>query len=424
MRLFYIIILFTITLNLAALEQAKLHYSEKKAPYCEALEPSTRWHRYLDKMKNFISDCQDINTAILFSQTQCGFDHRSPYNEDIVNAERAALFKSFPHFSPFIEEITDSPIANAASVFQSHDKFFSNIIFFNYNNLYECLTYVRPNVVCEIGGGYGSPGFSWLTNTIHRPSIFIDIDYPECLFFAEIYLKNSVKNCKLIYVTSNQKIQEFSSNDPVIILCPIQYADSLLSLPIDLVINIGSMQEMDESALDYWMNWLNTSSANYFYTCNYFANKIEHLRESSNVYTQRMGPEWRGISTKHSTDIPIAPFNCQESFATILTQRNLPIDEEALIVQYWRETSKNKLSLKSFLMGMECYRVTQNTDVAFNLLQKSYEGELDFIPKEALYLCRKLLNTPNNRFTKKHLEELSNISNDLEKKYKLSIKGQ
>ena len=76
---------------------------------------------------------------------------------------------------------------------------------------------------------------------------------------------------------------------------PIPYL-SELTRGTDLVVNTGSMQEMTDQWIDFYMDWISNSGARYFYSLNYVAQPISVMGESRSLWTQRPGPEW---STRH-----------------------------------------------------------------------------------------------------------------------------
>lgn len=409
------------------LETAKQNYLSVTGELPEAMKPSIRWERYVSRMSTAIPNLSNLQAAINYGQTSsnCGFDHRGSCDKQTAENNRNGLIQAFPEFTNEFYMISDSPRAKPNSLFQENGMLLSNIIFFNYHNLCQCLKGVKPEIICEIGGGYGQPAYAWLTNSIHRPRCYINIDYAESLFFAECYLKASLPEADVIYIRSTEDIPSgFTCEKTTIILCPIQNVAALQSLPIDLVTNIGSMQEMDEAALDYWMTWLDASQAKYFYTCNYFANTISDLAESTNIYTQRMSQNWQGVIVKHNSEIPIAPFHCGQSFATILAKRMSSGILQELQQKYWSTLSPATLNYRNFLECMEIFRQTQDQEIAFDLLRKCYSNQLGFIPKEALYICRFLIAQFNdNSSTNADKDILIQISFHLENIYQNAIRG-
>jgi hypothetical protein len=93
------------------------------------------------------------------------------------------------------------------------------------------------------------------------------------------------------------KVGYFDGSDPgsPILLVPLPFlADFRRSS--DIVINTGSMQEMTDEWIDFYMAWLSDYDTKCFYCLNYAAQPISIMGESRNLWTQRPGPEW---STRH-----------------------------------------------------------------------------------------------------------------------------
>ena len=73
------------------------------------------------------------------------------------------------------------------------------------------------------------------------------------------------------------------------------YLDKL-DKPVDLVINTGSMQEMTDEWIDFYIDWLARFDTRYFYSLNYVAQPLSIMGESRHLWTQRLGPNW---ATRH-----------------------------------------------------------------------------------------------------------------------------
>src|SRR5262249_22509128 len=68
--------------------------------------------------------------------------------------------------------------------------------------------------------------------------------------------------------------------------------DLLLDRPIDLAINTGSMQEMSDDYVDFYMERIDRSQIKCFYSWNYFAQPIAGRPEAMNVAAPVMGGDW------------------------------------------------------------------------------------------------------------------------------------
>jgi hypothetical protein len=61
---------------------------------------------------------------------------------------------------------------------------------------------------------------------------------------------------------------------------------------VDLVINTGSMQEMDEAWVNFYAVWLDRQPGRWFYSLNYFGQPISYLAESANLWSPRLSARW------------------------------------------------------------------------------------------------------------------------------------
>ncbi len=413
-----------------------------------ALQPSLRWSRYTGWAHDFISTFSTELAAIEFALTPglSGFDHRGPIdpNGEWIEANYKALLITYPKFSQIISELEDSP-ANPLSLSGiRNEKLITNTLFFDSTFVFECLNFLRPNVVCEIGGGYGAPAYIWLTNKIYQPSTYIDIDYPSSLFFAEVYLKSSLPNAHFIYIDSIEKVQSLSSLDKTkqtIVLCPLQHAEWLLDLPIDLVTNTGSLAEMSEAAVEFWMNWVEKSKTSHFYSCNAFCYPLNDLKQSTNFYAPQLSSNWKVLAKKVDYEMPWFYLHTACEMVSMLVERG-ETDEsmkEEMKKNYWASLSNCEIfTRKTFLEAMDIIRVTQDEQIALNVFSsvaKSGVAYVDptielsypysssaYLPKEVLFLAQWLLSK-NYAFEPSVLEEISQLKDRFFEIYEIAPQG-
>lgn len=185
--------------------QAKQHLEQvTRALDMDGMPPSKRWTAYLERMRGDISRLATTRDVIFYAQSRIGFNHRGqaagqlPYfqlYEDTLKSE-------FPHFYNMINEMGDSPYSRPETLLEISGRLVSNVFFYHLRYLLQCLTHVKePEIVCEIGGGYGGLARLWLQNPVHLPSVYVMVDFPECLFFAEVFLRVNFDELKLLYVT-------------------------------------------------------------------------------------------------------------------------------------------------------------------------------------------------------------------------------
>jgi hypothetical protein len=147
----------------------------------------------------------------------------------------------------------------------------------------------RPRTVCDIGGGTGKYAHAWLTNFAHRPDLITILDIPETLVYSETLLRSVFGDDAVQYVASPGMVPNKSG----IVLCPINNIYALAGTTFDLVTNIGSMQEMTDTWIDFYMKWLDNQPCRFFYSNNFFANALASMKEGHNSWSPRPSPRWR-----------------------------------------------------------------------------------------------------------------------------------
>jgi glycosyltransferase involved in cell wall biosynthesis len=100
----------------------------------------------------------------------------------------------------------------------------------------------RP-VVAEIGAGWG--GFAYQFKTLSPRTTYVIIDLPELFLFSATYLGSVFPNARLAFVTTEQELT--ASRDADFIFLPHTLSASASSLPLDLVVNMVSFQEMTDA---------------------------------------------------------------------------------------------------------------------------------------------------------------------------------
>src|SRR5262245_34089921 len=119
----------------------------------------------------------------------------------------------------------------------------------------------RPITVCDIGGGTGKYAHAWASNAVHRPGLIVIIDAPETLVYAEALLRSEYGE-RLQYLAHPYEVPQRTG----IVLCPLGSIDALRGITLDLITNIGSMQEMPDAWIDFYMDWMDRQSCGYFYS--------------------------------------------------------------------------------------------------------------------------------------------------------------
>jgi len=334
-----------------------------------------------------------------------GFDHRILASSFIKNVENYynCMCYEFPMFSSKILSMCDSPYALPETLVDLNGKKVSNIYFWSMMSLLQCYTYIKDiETVCEIGGGYGGMARLWLNNTIAPVKCYIDVDFAESLFFAEVYLKANIPELKILHITTSDKLTQDVLSQYSVILCPLAFVDVLSNLHIDLAINTGSMQEMTDDWIDFWMYWLKKQDCRWFYSLNYFASPLFGMEETRSTWSPRLSPEWTIRLQKYNPPFIKVHGIFNRSFAEILAQK-LPSNMCNYESQYTFLKEKI-LDGQVLLETMDIIHSYPDENIMFDLLQRVVD--MPVVPKEALYLAKYLNKTVSSSSLNKILNTL------------------
>jgi putative sugar O-methyltransferase len=375
-----------------AIEEARAHYfSATGLPYPEAFELSERWSHWSQLSADKITAFGSTEEAIHYAQRCLGFEHRhSAKNSKSHWAQYDdALRSDFPDQTDLIRRLTESPLSHPATVADFRGRPMSNVMFWH---AYEFLTtYCRVGdveTVAEIGGGIGVLARLWLENSSNLKTYLLT-DFPESLFYAELYLSHHFPAINLHYITEDDGLEALDKG--TIILCPAQLADKLKGINVDFAINSGSMQEMTEGAMLWWCDWLEAGEINYFYSLNYGLQPIHARRGgSANWMCPRLGPFWDALLLR--LDPPIVREQSLRHYREVLYRRTELQDTKeraerasALLAAHSTPVSINRE--QSVLELLDALRLSPSINLVMRLIQ--ILGTLfDYRPKELIYVCR------------------------------------
>ncbi len=254
----------------------------------------------LDVIRKF-KTCEE---AISHAQNgnNSGFDHRIISDKDfitrIVNFKLKKLELDFPKFS-FSEnpQLMDSTYSLTDSLIEVDGKIFSSM-FLSHLSFYlrsvQCFDASETiKTILEIGSGYGA--LARIFKLLQNNATVVLVDLPESLFYAQIFLALNFPNARIKYLTEQMDKVGLSNYD--FILVPVQLCETLRNCSFDIVINTGSLQEMPNKVVMFWMNFIqNTIQADLFYSWNYFLNNKklfpETSREEANQICPILDPYW------------------------------------------------------------------------------------------------------------------------------------
>jgi len=281
------------------LEKAVSHISPSQPSY------GSRWQPQIDAIRRDIPALRDSMSCLHYAQKEITFDGRPPFPLDMMQIQfrEWAVENEFPNLIPTLRQMYDNPLSYPESLGEFNGRTISRIFYCHARIVLAGITYAnRPKPILEIGGGYGEIARLWLTNSIAPADSYVIVDIPESLFFAEIALKGEF----------GDEVGYFEGRDPGtrILLVPIPYLGDL-TRSADLVVNTGSMQEMTDEWVDFYIDWLAKYDTRYFYSLNYIAQPIAVMGESRNLWSQRLGAEWRGPDPRLSGG-PVRKNACDE----------------------------------------------------------------------------------------------------------------
>ena len=401
------------------IEEARAHYfSAADLPYPEAFELSERWSHWSRLSADKIVAFASTKEAVHYAQQYLGFEHRHSADNSKSHWPEYddALKSDFPDQTDLIERLSESPLSHPKTVADFHGRTMSNVMFWH---AYEFLaTYCRVGdvgAIAEIGGGIGVLARLWLENS-SKLKTYILTDFPESLFYAELYLRHHFPETTLHYVTESDGCEAL--DEATIILCPAQLAGNLEGIGVDLAINSGSMQEMTEGAMLWWCDWLESGDISYFYSLNYGLQPIHARRGgSANWMCPRLGPFWDTLQLR--LDPPIVRKQSLRHYREVLYRRTAQQNPKeraeracALLAAHSTPVSINRE--QSVLELLDALRLSPSIRLVMRLVQ--ILGTLfDYRPKELIYVCRvglKLSDVRDNDRTILNdlLSELSEIA--------------
>jgi len=133
------------------------------------------------------------------------------------------------------------------------------------SHVHNLLKDISTPVVCEIGGGFG--GFAYYLLSSNNDIKYINFDLPEVLVIAQYFLMSTFPNKKfLLYGESGQKTISKDIIDKYdLILMPNFALPNVADEQVDLLINTGSLSEMDYHTVEEYINQIARITRKYFF---------------------------------------------------------------------------------------------------------------------------------------------------------------
>lgn len=362
------------------LETALAHTKPSHPPY------GSRWQPQVDAIGRDINTLRNTISCLHYAQKEINFDGRRPFPDDIMEIQfrEWAVENEFPNLAPVLRGMYDNPLSYPESLGEFCGRAVSKTFYCHARIVLAGITYAnRPKRILEIGGGYGEIARLWLTNSIAPAESYIIVDIPECLFFAEVALKAEF----------GEQVGYFDGHDPGtrILLVPIPFLSDL-TRSADLVVNAGSMQEMTDKWIDFYMEFLAAYNARYFYSLNYIVQPIAMMGESRNLWSPRVGPEWR---TRHlRLNIPLLDLEGPtRDFLEVLYEKS----GAARNLSEWSIYRGHTLSKTTYVEGLDLLRQELTVDNAKAFVNVVVD-QMPYHPKELLYVVEWLTRHGQTEF--------------------------
>jgi hypothetical protein len=225
----------------------------------------------------------------------------------------------------------------------------------------------RPRTLCDVGGGTGKYAYAWLTNAAHRPELVVIVDMPETLIYSEALLRSEFGERVQYLARPDQR-----PSGAGIVLCPLGNIKALANISFDLVTNSGSMQEMPDPWIDWYMGWLDRQPCRFFYSSNFFCSPLDAMEEGHNSWSPRPSSRWRLLQSR------LAPG--PGTTATLLFEHSeLPAEAPPLPAG---------LGAEAWFVHLEAVRCRH--DLTSLRAAADFADAMPFVPKEAWQVARML----------------------------------
>lgn len=148
--------------------------------------------------------------------------------------------------------------------------------------------------VIELGAGYG--GLARTFKMFNPNCTYTIIDIPESLYFSATFLRLNFPECKFLYVT-DQQCSNYGNEDFDFIFVPDFLAEDLRGNSYDLFCNTASLGEMNNSAIRYWMKFIQSEiTVKFFFGLNRYLNTYSEntsWRKEENICSVSLDQHWK-----------------------------------------------------------------------------------------------------------------------------------
>lgn len=363
---------------------AKARYERNRARFDAAFPTAgPRWGLYAQRMRDFIVGNSSAMAAIHFAQSKVDFESRIDCTDAhvaLAQQMREILVEDYPTRAGIIQHFSDSPFARSGTTRRVGDVLVTkNLYHFAERPLKACALLGAPKIVCDLGGGTGFTGRLWAMAGDLAPATYIDIDLPETLYFAEIYLAAHLGE-DAVGMVGDDGIAPHRGKRAILV--PVDRLDALDGTSIDLVTNFGSLQEMSEFWVDFYAAAFDRLDAKYLFSQNYFAQPVDNIGEGGNLWAPRLGARWQTISAE--LDPELTRLVTRRSYLEWFLRKAVTAPDRHYLDARFEELALSPATDRRTLFELlDVFRRTRAAEHAARIVDKYRDRTF----KEILYLC-------------------------------------
>lgn len=309
-------------LNTAAGEDVsfirRIHDAVSPLPYPSGYSVSPHWDRISKTFPRMALLLHDLRYVVYSGQgPHSGFDHRIDHNTaeitGVINYKAQIVKQDYDvdlFDSSERDALEESAYSIPTSVVEVRGRKYSSMFLTHYQQFKRIEKNIgRENIrrVMEIGGGYG--GLARIFGGLIDDMQYVIIDLMGSLVFSYAFLRLNFPDAQIVVVDSADP-NPAALAQAAFILVPVQFVQTVKHLPFDVVINTGSLQEMNQPTVDFFMNYIeNELDAKYFYSFNYFLTLKQKHRETSghddpnlpNLICPNVSSKWVSVFARLNT---------------------------------------------------------------------------------------------------------------------------
>jgi hypothetical protein len=344
---------------------------------------NSRWDSWRGLMQREIAECISCRQTIRRAQINVPFDHRERFKKNLwyYASLKGLVDNEFPHMKQHADAAYENPLSVPDTLVLLNDKHVSNIMFWHLRSMLFLRTHAKTGRIFEIGGGYGGLCRQFFINKeLQKPEQYVIADLPESLFFAEVALRSELGD-----------IVGYSSdgNDPgtPIVLLPVGQFNKWRGRS-DVVVNVGSMQEMSQEWIIFYMEMLEAYRPQFFYSVNYVGSPLINLGESRNFWSPCPSAHWHSRVINH--DIPVVKvMSVHREFCETLYER---LDPMGRSLSDWSFYKGRHMTRQVYIEGLDLLRHNLTPEECTRFLAAYMKAESDRVtinaPKELLPIAQ------------------------------------